>query len=131
MKGLKNNDQRRAVIAASGFKAADKAWLDEQLLTDGVYLPKEVKADYSSPDALKISVYGEETYEKYLKAKKSRITAEQFLRAYEAQRGIEGDGTQYSASRAKKEAIDRALPAMSQERRRVLYELFGVSEKVW
>lgn len=131
MKGLKNNDQRRAVIAASGFKAADKAWLDEQLLTDGVYLPKEVKADYSSPDALKISIYGEETYEKYLKAEKSRITAEQFLRAYEAQRGIEGDGTQYSASRAKKEAIDRALPAMSQERRRVLYELFGVSKKVW
>ncbi|MBC8537306.1 LPD38 domain-containing protein [Feifania hominis] len=59
------------------------------------------------------------------------ITAGQFVTAYEAQKNVKGDGTQYSASRAKKEAIDKALPAMSQERRRVLYELFGVSKKVW
>ena len=65
------------------------------------------------------------------------VTYDQYYAAYFAARGIVGDKGENgktitnSASRKKKEAIDKAVPGASTKQKHLLYEALGVSEKVW
>ena len=65
------------------------------------------------------------------------VTYDQYYAAYFAARGITGDKDENgktitnSASRKKKEAIDKAVPGASTKQKHLLYEAIGVSEKVW
>ena len=64
------------------------------------------------------------------------VTYDQYYAAYFAARGITGDKDENgktitnSASRKKKEAIDKAVPDASTKQKHLLYEALGVSEKV-
>ena len=74
--------------------------------------------------------------EAYEKAMKAGITAEQFFKAYEAQKGIESDKDksgktiENSKSKKVKEAIDKATPKLSSSQRKILYDAFNVSKTV-
>lgn len=65
------------------------------------------------------------------------VTYDQYYAAYFAARGITGDKDENgktitnSASRKKKEAIDKAVPNATTKQKHLLYEAIGVSEKVW
>ena len=68
---------------------------------------------------------------------KAGIPAGVTIVAYIAQKDIEGDKDKdgdtipLSASKNKKEAIDKMTPFINKKQRKLLYELFEVSEKVW
>lgn len=65
------------------------------------------------------------------------VTYDQYYAAYFAARGITGDKDENgktitnSASRKKKDAIDKAVPNATTKQKHLLYEAIGVSEKVW
>lgn len=65
------------------------------------------------------------------------VTYDQYYAAYFATRGITGDKDEdgktitNSASRKKKDAIDKAVPNATTKQKHLLYEAIGVSEKVW
>ena len=75
--------------------------------------------------------------EGYEKARKQDITYDVFLKAYNAQKNIEGDKDSkgktisLSASKNEKKVIDELLPGYTQKQKQTLYEAFGISEKVW
>ena len=86
--------------------------------------------------------YALKTYDKDVGEKASEyvaqgVTYDQYYAAYFAARGITGDKDEdgktirYSASRKKKEAIDKAVPNATTKQKHLLYEAIGVSEKVW
>ena len=65
------------------------------------------------------------------------VTYDQYYAAYFAARGITGEKDENgktitnSASRKKKDAIDKAVPNATTKQKHLLYEAIGVSEKVW
>ena len=65
------------------------------------------------------------------------VTYDQYYAAYFAARGITGDKDENgktitnSASRKKKDAIDKAVPNATTKQKHLLYEAIGVSEKGW
>lgn len=65
------------------------------------------------------------------------VTYDQYYAAYFAARGITGDKDENgktitnSASRKKKDAIDKAVPNATTKQKHLLYEAIGASEKVW
>lgn len=69
-------------------------------------------------------------------AKKAGIAEHVAIIAWTLQKDVEsikdkdGDSVNYSASLRKRKAIDNARPTLSLEKRKVLYELFGVSKDV-
>jgi hypothetical protein len=65
----------------------------------------------------------------YEKAKKAGISDEQFYNAYNAQKKIEGLGD--LTSLVKKNEIDKATRGLSQTKRQILYETFGVAKSEW
>jgi len=75
--------------------------------------------------------------EYYEKAKEQGISYDNFMKAKDAQKGIEGEKNEngktitYSASVKKKDAIDELVPGYSQKQKETLYEAFGVSKSVW
>ena len=84
-----------------------------------------------------LQMYDKNVYDKASGLVKKGISYNAFYNAYFAQRDVGGTpdgkgGTVYlSSSRNKKAAIDQAASGLSAEKRRILYEAFGVSEKVW
>jgi hypothetical protein len=75
--------------------------------------------------------------EYYEKAKEQGISYDDFMKAKDAQKGIEGDKDKNgktianSAGVKKKDVIDELLPGYNQKQKETLYEAFGVSEKDW
>lgn len=78
-----------------------------------------------------------DTAAKIQKCEKAGIPAGVAIVAYVAQKDVKGDKDskgntiQLSASKNKKEAIDRMTPFINKKQRELLYDLFEVSEKVW
>ena len=81
--------------------------------------------------------YNKDVGEKAAEYVAQGVTYDQYYAAYFAARGITGDKDENgktitnSASRKKKEAIDKAVPGASTKQKHLLYEALGVSEKVW
>ena len=67
--------------------------------------------------------------EGYEKAKKAGITDEQFYNAYNAQKKIKD--LDKLTSLVKKNEIDKATKGLSTEKRKILYETFGVAKGEW
>ena len=74
--------------------------------------------------------------EKYEKLKKQGVKGDDFIKAYNAQKGIEGDKDnrgktiKNSASLKKKEAIDKAVPRLPMSQKKKLYQAFDLSKAV-
>lgn len=81
--------------------------------------------------------YNKDVGEKAAEYVAQGVTYDQYYAAYFAARGITGDKDENgktitnSASRKKKEAIDKAVPNATTKQKHLLYEALGVSEKVW
>lgn len=81
--------------------------------------------------------YNKDVGEKAAEYVAQGVTYDQYYAAYFAARGIVGDKGENgktitnSASRKKKEAIDKAVPNATTKQKHLLYEALGVSEKVW
>jgi hypothetical protein len=94
----------------------------------------EYAQDYIDNDFKSLSAKQTEGYEK---ASKQGVSYDVFLKAYNAQKNVEGDKDSkgktisLSASKNKKKAIDELLPGYTQKQKQTLYEAFGISEKVW
>ena len=81
-----------------------------------------------------LKTYNKDVGEKAAEYVAQGVTYDQYYAAYFAARGIVGDKGETianSASRKKKEAIDKAVPGASTKQKHLLYEALGVSEKVW
>lgn len=120
------------------------------LLTVGTYEETAKSIDSADSDVVKREAnrkafgaeYALKTYNKDVGEKASEyvaqgVTYDQYYAAYFATRGITGDKDENgktitnSASRKKKEAIDKAVPNATTKQKHLLYEAIGVSEKVW
>ncbi len=92
---------------------------------------KEFGAEYA------LKNYNKDVGEKAAEYVAQGVTYDQYYAAYFASRGITGDKDENgktitnSASRKKKDAIDKAVPGASTKQKHLLYEALGVSEKVW
>ena len=81
--------------------------------------------------------YNKDVGEKAAEYVAQGVTYDQYYAAYFAARGIVGDKGENgktitnSASRKKKDAIDKAVPNATTKQKHLLYEAIGVSEKVW
>ncbi len=84
-----------------------------------------------------LKTYNKDVGEKAAEYVAQGVTYDQYYAAYFATRGITGDKDENgktitnSASRKKKEAIDKAVPNATTKQKHLLYEALGVSEKVW
>ena len=101
---------------------------------------KEVKrdADYKAfGAAYALKEMNKATYDKATEYVAQGATYDQYYNAYLATRGITGDKDENgktitnSASRKKKEAIDKAVPNATTKQKHLLYEAFDVSDRVW
>lgn len=120
------------------------------LLTVGTYEETAKSIDSADIDVVKREAnrkafgaeYALKTYDKDVGEKAAEyvakgVTYDQYYAAYFAARGITGDKDEngntitYSASRKKKEAIDKAVPNATTKQKHLLYEAIGVSDKVW
>lgn len=120
------------------------------LLTVGTYEETAKSIDSADSDVVKREAnrkafgaeYALKTYDKDVGEKAAEyvaqgVTYDQYYAAYFAARGITGDKDENgktitnSASRKKKEAIDKAVPNATTKQKHLLYEAIGVSEKVW
>lgn len=110
---------------AKGIKSADS----KEVKRDADY--KTFGAEYALKEMNKA------TYEKATEYVSRGVTYDQYYSAYLAARGITGDKGENgktitnSASRKKKEAIDKAVPNATTKQKHLLYEALEVSEKVW
>lgn len=120
------------------------------LLTVGTYEETAKSIDSADSDVVKreanrkafgaeyaLKTYNKDVGEKAAEYVAQGVTYDQYYAAYFATRGITGDKDENgktitnSASRKKKEAIDKAVPGASTKQKHLLYEALGVSEKVW
>lgn len=120
------------------------------LLTVGTYEETAKSIDSADSDVVKreanrkafgaeyaLKTYNKDVGEKAAEYVERGVTYDQYYAAYFASRGITGDKDENgktitnSASRKKKEAIDKAVPNATTKQKHLLYEAIGVSEKVW
>lgn len=120
------------------------------LLTVGTYEETAKSIDSADSDVVKreanrkafgaeyaLNTYNKDVGEKAAEYVAQGVTYDQYYAAYFAARGITGDKDENgktitnSASRKKKEAIDKAVPGATTKQKHLLYEALGVSEKVW
>lgn len=120
------------------------------LLTVGTYEETAKSIDSSDSDVVKreanrkvfgaeyaLKTYNKDVGEKAAEYVAQGVTYDQYYASYFATRGITGDKDENgktitnSASRKKKEAIDKAVPNATTKQKHLLYEASGVSEKVW
>lgn len=125
--------------AIAGFEVYRKAAEENYIGEDDAQIAEAVRqtnrevfgAEYA------LQVYNSDVYEKAVGAHERGIDYDLFYEAYFSQKGVTGDkdgkgnSIPLSASRKKKEAIDAATPGATRKEREILYEIFGVSEKVW
>ncbi len=120
------------------------------LLTVGTYEETAKSIDSADSDVVKreanrkafgaeyaLKAYNKDVGEKAAEYVAQGVTYDQYYAAYFATRGVTGDKDENgktitnSASRKKKEAIDKAVPNATTKQKHLLYEALGVSEKVW
>lgn len=120
------------------------------LLTVGTYEETAKGIDSADSDVVKreanrkafgaeyaLKNYNKDVGEKAAECVAQGVTYDQYYAAYFATRGITGDKDENgktitnSASRKKKDAIDKAVPNATTKQKHLLYEAIGVSEKVW
>lgn len=120
------------------------------LLTVGTYEETAKGIDSADSDVVKreanrkafgaeyaLKNYNKDVGEKAAEYVAQGVTYDQYYAAYFATRGITGDKDENgktitnSASRKKKEAIDKTVPNATTKQKHLLYEAIGVSEKVW
>lgn len=120
------------------------------LLTVGTYEETAKGIDSADSDVVKreanrkafgaeyaLKNYNKDVGEKAAEYVAQGVTHDQYYAAYFATRGITGDKDENgktitnSASRKKKDAIDKAVPNATTKQKHLLYEAIGVSEKVW
>ena len=120
------------------------------LLTVGTYEETAKGIDSADSDVVKreanrkafgaeyaLKNYNKDVGEKAAEYVAQGVAYDQYYAAYFATRGITGDKDENgktitnSASRKKKEAIDKAVPNATTKQKHLLYEAIGVSEKVW
>ena len=129
---LRNEIYRKALLNVGGYEETAKSIGD----ADSDVVKRETnRKEFGAQYALE--VYNKAVYEKAQEYVAQGVTYDQYYAAYFATRGITGDKDENgktvtnSASRKKKEAIDKAVSGATTKQKHLLYEAFGVSEKVW
>lgn len=129
---LRNEIYRKALLTVGAYEETAKSIGSAD--SDVVKREANRKA-FGAEYALK--TYNKDVREKAAEYVAQGVTYDQYYAAYFAARGITGDKDENgktitnSASRKKKEAIDKAVPGASTKQKHLLYEALGVSEKVW
>lgn len=129
---LRNEIYRKALLTVGTYEETAKSIVSAD--SDVVKREANRKA-FGAEYALK--TYNKDVGEKATEYVAQGVTYDQYYAAYFAARGIVGDKGENgktitnSASRKKKEAIDKAVPGASTKQKHLLYEALGVSEKVW
>lgn len=129
---LRNEIYRKALLTVGAYEETAKSIGSAD--SDVVKREANRKA-FGAEYALK--TYNKDVGEKAAEYVAQGVTYDQYYAAYFAARGITGDKDENgktitnSASRKKKEAIDKAVPGASTKQKHLLYEALGVSEKVW
>ena len=129
---LRNEIYRKALLTVGTYEETAKSIGSAD--SDVVKREANRKA-FGAEYALK--TYNKDVGEKAAEYVAQGVTYDQYYAAYFAARGIVGDKGENgktianSASRKKKEAIDKAVPGASTKQKHLLYEALGVSEKVW
>jgi hypothetical protein len=129
---LRNEIYRKALLTVGTYEETAKSIGSAD--SDVVKREANRKA-FGAEYALK--TYNKDVGEKAAEYVAQGVTYDQYYAAYFAARGITGDKDENgktitnSASRKKKEAIDKAVPGASTKQKHLLYEALGVSEKVW
>lgn len=129
---LRNEIYRKALLTVGTYEETAKSIGSAD--SDVVKREANRKA-FGAEYALK--TYNKDVGEKAAENVAQGVTYDQYYAAYFAARGITGDKDENgktitnSASRKKKEAIDKAVPGASTKQKHLLYEAIGVSEKVW
>ncbi len=129
---LRNEIYRNALLTVSTYEETAKS-IDS---ADSDVVKREAnRKAFGAEYALK--TYNKDVGEKAAEYVAQGVTYDQYYAAYFATRGITGDKDENgktitnSASRKKKEAIDKAVPNATTKQKHLLYEAIGVSEKVW
>ena len=129
---LRNEIYRNALLTVSTYEETAKS-IDS---ADSDVVKREAnRKAFGAEYALK--TYDKDVGEKASEYVAQGVTYDQYYAAYFAARGITGDKDEngntitYSASRKKKEAIDKAVPNATTKQKHLLYEAIGVSDKVW
>lgn len=129
---LRNEIYRKALLTVGTYEETAKSIGSAD--SDVVKREANRKA-FGAEYALK--TYNKDVGEKAAEYVAQGVTYDQYYAAYFAARGIVGDKDENgktitnSASRKKKEVIDKAVPGASTKQKHLLYEALGVSEKVW
>ena len=129
---LRNEIYRKALLTVGTYEETAKSIGSAD--SDVVKREANRKA-FGAEYALK--TYNKDVGEKAAEYVAQGVTYDQYYAAYFAARGITGDKDENgktitnSASRKKKEAIDKSVPGASTKQKHLLYEALGVSEKVW
>ena len=129
---LRNEIYRKALLTVGTYEETAKSIGSAD--SDVVKREANRKA-FGAEYALK--TYNKDVGEKAAEYVAQGVTYDQYYAAYFAARGIVGDKGENgktitnSASRKKKEAIDKAVPNATTKQKHLLYEALGVSEKVW
>ncbi len=129
---LRNEIYRKALLTVGTYEETAKSIGSAD--SDVVKREANRKA-FGAEYALK--TYNKDVGEKAAEYVAQGVTYDQYYAAYFAARGITGDKDENgktitnSASRKKKEAIDKAVPGASTKQKHLLYEALEVSEKVW
>lgn len=129
---LRNEIYRKALLTVGAYEETAKSIGSAD--SDVVKREANRKA-FGAEYALKN--YNKDVGEKAAEYVAHGVTYDQYYAAYFAARGITGDKDENgktitnSASRKKKDAIDKAVPNATTKQKHLLYEAIGVSEKVW
>lgn len=129
---LRNEIYRKALLTVGTYEETAKSIGSAD--SDVVKREANRKA-FGAEYALK--TYNKDVGEKAAEYVAQGVTYDQYYAAYFASRGITGDKDENgktitnSASRKKKEAIDKAVPNATTKQKHLLYEAIGISEKVW
>lgn len=130
--GLRNEIYRKALLTVGTYEETAKSIGSAD--SDVVKREANRKA-FGAEYALKN--YNKDVGEKAAEYVAHGVTYDQYYAAYFAARGITGDKDENgktitnSASRKKKDAIDKAVPNATTKQKHLLYEAIGISEKVW
>lgn len=112
-----NSQIRRKIFSDSRLTQEQKSVLDETILSDGIYIPKDVNVDYSSDESFTITQMSESAQKRWPGIKeKFSITAEQYVEAWSIY-------NQDGVTAAEKKAALRELVGATQGNR--LYTEFG------
>lgn len=129
---LRNEIYRKALLTVGTYEETAKSIGSAD--SDVVKREANRKA-FGAEYALK--TYNKDVGEKAAEYVAQGVTYDQYYAAYFAARGITGDKDENgktitnSASRKKKEAIDKAVPNATTKQKHLLYEALDVSDRVW